>query len=225
MRFEKWQALGNDYLIIEEASLPWELSAARVARLCDPHFGVGVRRGAAALAQRGPRVRRRPADLQPGRLRGGALGQRRPGGDPLPPAQRVDRRRDLLDPHRRRADHPDDHLRSDLQGRDGPRVDGLEGLPVRRRRRRPARSSRVGASGASSTSRSATRSARSSSTRRSSRRSTSARSARGSKATSSSRTGPTSPSSRSTATGSGRGSSSAGWGRRSPPEPGPAAPR
>ncbi len=41
MRFEKWQALGNDYLIIEEASLPWELSAARVARLCDPHFGVG----------------------------------------------------------------------------------------------------------------------------------------------------------------------------------------
>jgi diaminopimelate epimerase len=41
VRFEKWQALGNDYLILEEATLPWELSAARVARLCDPHFGVG----------------------------------------------------------------------------------------------------------------------------------------------------------------------------------------
>ena len=41
MKFEKWQALGNDYLIVEAAALPWELSPARVQRLCDPHFGVG----------------------------------------------------------------------------------------------------------------------------------------------------------------------------------------
>ena len=41
MRFEKWQALGNDYLIVGAPSLPWELSAARVRRICDPHFGVG----------------------------------------------------------------------------------------------------------------------------------------------------------------------------------------
>ena len=41
MRFEKWQALGNDYLIVEEEALPWELSGERVRRLCDPHFGVG----------------------------------------------------------------------------------------------------------------------------------------------------------------------------------------
>ena len=41
MRFEKWQALGNDYLIVEAAALPWELSPARVKRICDPHFGVG----------------------------------------------------------------------------------------------------------------------------------------------------------------------------------------
>jgi diaminopimelate epimerase len=41
MRFEKWQALGNDYLIVEAAALPWELSPARVRRLCDPHFGPG----------------------------------------------------------------------------------------------------------------------------------------------------------------------------------------
>ena len=41
MRFEKWQALGNDYLIIESDRLPWELTPARVVRLCDPHFGVG----------------------------------------------------------------------------------------------------------------------------------------------------------------------------------------
>src|SRR3954447_4886036 len=41
MRFEKWQALGNDYVILEAESLPWELTAARAKRLCDPHFGVG----------------------------------------------------------------------------------------------------------------------------------------------------------------------------------------
>jgi diaminopimelate epimerase len=39
--FEKWQALGNDYLIVEAAHLPFELTAARVRRLCDPHLGVG----------------------------------------------------------------------------------------------------------------------------------------------------------------------------------------
>lgn len=41
MRFEKWQALGNDYVILEEEELPWELSAARVRRICDSHFGIG----------------------------------------------------------------------------------------------------------------------------------------------------------------------------------------
>src|ERR1700679_1069473 len=41
MRFEKWQALGNDYVILETQNLPWELNAKRVEWLCDPHFGVG----------------------------------------------------------------------------------------------------------------------------------------------------------------------------------------
>jgi diaminopimelate epimerase len=41
MRFEKWQALGNDYVIVEAAALPWELTPERVARICEPHFGVG----------------------------------------------------------------------------------------------------------------------------------------------------------------------------------------
>ncbi|HEX7610351.1 MAG TPA: diaminopimelate epimerase, partial [Solirubrobacteraceae bacterium] len=40
MRFEKWQALGNDYLILERDELPFELSAARARRLCQGHFGV-----------------------------------------------------------------------------------------------------------------------------------------------------------------------------------------
>jgi diaminopimelate epimerase len=42
MRFEKWQALGNDYLIIEEERLPWPLNPKRVEWLCDQHFGVGA---------------------------------------------------------------------------------------------------------------------------------------------------------------------------------------
>jgi diaminopimelate epimerase len=41
VRFEKWQALGNDYLIVEAAELPFQLTAERVRRLCDPHFGPG----------------------------------------------------------------------------------------------------------------------------------------------------------------------------------------
>ena len=41
MRFEKWQALGNDYLILEAENLPWELTPGRIEWLCDPHFGVG----------------------------------------------------------------------------------------------------------------------------------------------------------------------------------------
>jgi diaminopimelate epimerase len=41
VKFEKWQALGNDYLIVEAAALPQEPSPARIRRLCDPHFGVG----------------------------------------------------------------------------------------------------------------------------------------------------------------------------------------
>ena len=42
MKFEKWQALGNDYIIIEDANLPWELTQQRIQRICDPHFGVGA---------------------------------------------------------------------------------------------------------------------------------------------------------------------------------------
>jgi diaminopimelate epimerase len=40
MRFEKWQALGNDYLIVERDQLAFELTPARIRRLCEGHFGV-----------------------------------------------------------------------------------------------------------------------------------------------------------------------------------------
>jgi len=41
VRFEKWQALGNDYAIVERRELPFELSAERVRALCAPHMGIG----------------------------------------------------------------------------------------------------------------------------------------------------------------------------------------
>jgi diaminopimelate epimerase len=41
VQFEKWQALGNDYLIVEAHALPFELTPERIRLICDPHLGVG----------------------------------------------------------------------------------------------------------------------------------------------------------------------------------------
>ena len=41
MKFEKWQALGNDYAIVEQDDLPFELTPERVCAICAPHTGVG----------------------------------------------------------------------------------------------------------------------------------------------------------------------------------------
>jgi diaminopimelate epimerase len=40
LSFEKWQALGNDYVIVERERLRFELTRARVRKLCAGHFGV-----------------------------------------------------------------------------------------------------------------------------------------------------------------------------------------
>jgi diaminopimelate epimerase len=40
VRFEKWHALGNDYVIVERDALPFELTAPRIRKLCAPHTGV-----------------------------------------------------------------------------------------------------------------------------------------------------------------------------------------
>ena len=37
--FQKWQALGNDYIIVERDRLPFELTPERVRRMCAAHFG------------------------------------------------------------------------------------------------------------------------------------------------------------------------------------------
>ena len=40
MEFEKWHALGNDYLIVERDALPFELTPARIRAICAGHTGV-----------------------------------------------------------------------------------------------------------------------------------------------------------------------------------------
>jgi diaminopimelate epimerase len=40
MDFEKWQALGNDYLIVEASRLPFELTPGRIRAICAGHTGV-----------------------------------------------------------------------------------------------------------------------------------------------------------------------------------------
>ena len=37
--FQKWQALGNDYIIVEREKLPFELTPERVRRMCAAHTG------------------------------------------------------------------------------------------------------------------------------------------------------------------------------------------
>jgi diaminopimelate epimerase len=40
VEFEKWHALGNDYMIVEAPALSFELTPARIRALCAPHTGV-----------------------------------------------------------------------------------------------------------------------------------------------------------------------------------------
>ncbi|MBV8735336.1 MAG: diaminopimelate epimerase [Solirubrobacterales bacterium] len=42
MKFEKWQALGNDYIVIESEQLPFALAPASIRALCAAHRGVGA---------------------------------------------------------------------------------------------------------------------------------------------------------------------------------------
>jgi diaminopimelate epimerase len=41
MKLSKWQALGNDYLLVEQSELTQPLTPDRVRQLCDYHYGVG----------------------------------------------------------------------------------------------------------------------------------------------------------------------------------------
>jgi diaminopimelate epimerase len=42
VQFSKYQALGNDYLVIEPEQLPTPLTDARISWICDRHYGIGA---------------------------------------------------------------------------------------------------------------------------------------------------------------------------------------
>jgi diaminopimelate epimerase len=42
VEFEKWHALGNDYVVVEAADLPFELTPPRIQAICAPHTGVSA---------------------------------------------------------------------------------------------------------------------------------------------------------------------------------------
>jgi diaminopimelate epimerase len=42
VEFEKWQALGNDYVIVEASRLPFELTSPRIRAICASHTGVAA---------------------------------------------------------------------------------------------------------------------------------------------------------------------------------------
>ena len=54
MRFSKWHALGNSYLLVERAGLAEPLSPDDARRLCDPHHGVGADGVLEVVGVRGP---------------------------------------------------------------------------------------------------------------------------------------------------------------------------
>ena len=225
MRFEKWQALGNDYLIVERSELPFALTPERVQRLCHPHFGPGAD-GVLELSppdDPGFVARLRildpdgsEAELSGNGAREAILYLRRRGwttradefaiqtkAGPIRPT--------IVGPTTCRVQMGRAALRSrDFPG--GPE-DGIGELRS------------TNARGASGTCRSATRSARCASRARTSWPAwTSASSGRRSSTPRASRTARTSRSGASSRpVRSGRGSSSAGWGRRCPPAPGHAA--
>jgi diaminopimelate epimerase len=42
VEFEKWQALGNDYVILEAEDLPFELTSPRIRAICAAHTGISA---------------------------------------------------------------------------------------------------------------------------------------------------------------------------------------
>ena len=200
MKFEKWQALGNDYLIVE--------AAGRRAR---------ARQGAVRPPPRRRRRRRARARARPtSPATSPACGSttptaRRPSCRATAPARRCST---CASTAGRRSDT---YSIQTVAGEIRTTITGEHTLPRRHGPRDRRASTARSAACASSTSRSATRRPpiRIADASRSSRPSTSPRSARRSSTTTRSPTAPTSRSGPSSApTASARASSSAGWGRR-----------
>ena len=139
MKFEKWQALGNDYLILEadEPPLGAEREAGRVA--LRPAFRVGADGVLLLSRSEDPEFVAElrifnpdgsEAELSGNGAREAILYLRRHGWTD------EDELRDHAPSPGRSAD---DHRRADLLGRHGQGLDHLQGLPLRRRGRHGAR--------------------------------------------------------------------------------------
>ena len=76
--------------MLERDELPFALTAGRVRRICEAHFGVFADGLLLLCPPELQGTAARPADLQSRRVAGRALGQRRAGGDPLPAPARLD---------------------------------------------------------------------------------------------------------------------------------------
>ena len=135
MRFEKWQALGNDYLIVEREELPFELTPARVRRLCEGHFGVFAD-GVLLLSR--PQDPAYVADL---RIFNPDGSEAELSGNGAREAIMYLRRRGWTDSDEfsistaAGRDPPADHRAAHLPRRYGPREPHLQGLPRRAARR------------------------------------------------------------------------------------------
>ena len=99
MRFEKWQALGNDYLIFEEQrAVPAPGPALCATRISGPAAD-----GVLVLTKPDePGFVARLAIFNPDGSEAELSRQRRARGDPLPATQRLDGRRHVQHPDARR---------------------------------------------------------------------------------------------------------------------------
>ena len=120
VKFEKWQALGNDYAIVEERELPFDLTPERVRALCAPHTGIGSD-GVLLLSETDERGF--VAELRifnPDGSEAELSGQRRARGRDVPAPERLGRQRHLLAQDRRRRGAPAHHRRHHVHGGHGP---------------------------------------------------------------------------------------------------------
>ena len=123
MRFEKWQALGNDYLIVERDELPVRAHARRASAGCASRTSACSPTGCCCS-------RRRPSPGTSPTCGSSTPTARRPSCRATARARRSSTcaaaagptRDELLDRDRRRRDPPDDHRPRHVPRRHGPRA-------------------------------------------------------------------------------------------------------
>ena len=117
MNFEKWQALGNDYVILDERSLPFALTPARVRLLCARHTGIGSDGIVLLSAPDEPGFVAGMRIFNPDGSEAGISGNGAREAMLFLRRRRWTERGPVLDQHAGRRDSRDDHVAYDLQAR------------------------------------------------------------------------------------------------------------